>query len=205
MPLKERGVDYSVSSIDSIWHANDVFRVLVFFAHGSPRTPLLSSLQAAPPRLVVLDIGLNFVDDEAMEVVARGLEKNRVLTTLVLQGNGIGEKVKQTKRNKSNQIRSNQAAGRAGLAVSCCHLRGGMLSWFDLMVLNQPVVLSWEGSGSCLRLSGEESTSSALRDLLRACNLVHTRHAARYCTPFVSRHCYLEFVVVQNDWEDVEC
>eukprot|EP00752_Nemacystus_decipiens_P009822 g8764.t2 len=53
---------------------------------------LALTLKAAPPRLVVLDIGLNFVDDEAMEVVSRGLEKNRVLTTLVLQGNGISEK-----------------------------------------------------------------------------------------------------------------
>lgn len=41
----------------------------------------------------MLDLGHNFLNDEAIEVIARGLEKNRVLTTLILQGNGIGEKV----------------------------------------------------------------------------------------------------------------
>lgn len=43
----------------------------------------------------MLDLGHNFLDDEAIEVIARGLEQNRVLTTLILQGNGIGEKVKR--------------------------------------------------------------------------------------------------------------
>lgn len=42
----------------------------------------------------MLDLGHNFLDDEAIEVIARGLEKNRVLTSLILQGNGIGEKVR---------------------------------------------------------------------------------------------------------------
>ncbi|CAN0025441.1 unnamed protein product, partial [Ectocarpus sp. 12 AP-2014] len=48
--------------------------------------------QAAPPRLVVLDIGHNFIDDSAIEVIATGLEENQVLTNLILQGNGIGDK-----------------------------------------------------------------------------------------------------------------
>lgn len=60
------------------------FVLLFILVHG----------QAAPPRLVVLDLGHNFLDDEAIDVIARGLEKNRVLTTLILQGNGIGEKVR---------------------------------------------------------------------------------------------------------------
>ena len=76
--------------------------------HSSPR-----SIQAAPPRLVVLDIGLNFVDDEAMEVVARGLEKNRVLTTLVLQGNGIGEKVNEANKEKEGERVLKRATGRS--------------------------------------------------------------------------------------------
>lgn len=42
---------------------------------------------------MVLDIGHNFIDDSAIEVIATGLEENRVLTNLILQGNGIGDKV----------------------------------------------------------------------------------------------------------------
>lgn len=61
----------------------------------SPSSPARPALhQASPPRLVVLDMGLNFVDDDAVEVISRGLETNHVLTNLVLQGNGIGEKVR---------------------------------------------------------------------------------------------------------------
>ena len=45
---------------------------------------------------MVLDVGLNFVDDAAMTVIAKGLEKNRVLRNLSLKGNGIGEKVYRT-------------------------------------------------------------------------------------------------------------
>lgn len=71
------------------------------------------SIQAVPPRLVVLDIGLNFVDDEAMEVVARGLEKNRVLTTLVLQGNGIGEKVNEANKEKEGEREGIKASNRS--------------------------------------------------------------------------------------------
>ena len=54
---------------------------------------LALALTAAPPRLVVLDIDSNFVDDAAMAVIAKGLEKNRVLRNLSLKGNAIGEKV----------------------------------------------------------------------------------------------------------------
>ncbi|CAM9754320.1 unnamed protein product, partial [Ectocarpus sp. 12 AP-2014] len=53
---------------------------------------LALTLKAAPPRLVVLDIGHNFIDDSAIEVIAAGLEENQVLTNLILQGNGIGDK-----------------------------------------------------------------------------------------------------------------
>ena len=51
------------------------------------------TLKAAPPRLVVLDVVSNFVDDAAMAVIAKGLEKNRVLRNLSLKRNAIGEKV----------------------------------------------------------------------------------------------------------------
>lgn len=52
------------------------------------------TLEANPPRLVVLDVSRSFVDDAAVEAMAAGLEKNHVLTTLALQGNNIGEQVR---------------------------------------------------------------------------------------------------------------
>lgn len=63
------------------------------YSTPSFRPICIAQNQAAPPRLVVLDIGHNFIDDSAIEVIATGLEENRVLTNLILQGNGIGEKV----------------------------------------------------------------------------------------------------------------
>ncbi|CAM9676644.1 unnamed protein product [Laminaria digitata] len=66
--------------------------------HGRGRRSLVGAdslaltLRAGPPRLVVLDVGSNFVDDAAMTVIAKGLEKNRVLRNLSLKGNAIGEK-----------------------------------------------------------------------------------------------------------------
>lgn len=52
------------------------------------------TLEVAPARLVVLDIGHNFLDDNGAVELARGLEKNNVIRTIVLQGNSIGAKVK---------------------------------------------------------------------------------------------------------------
>lgn len=59
-----------------------------------PRS-LAITLKAAPPRLVVLDLARSFVDDAAVEVIAHGLENNRVLTKLILAGNSIGGQVRQ--------------------------------------------------------------------------------------------------------------
>lgn len=55
---------------------------------------MAATLKASPARLVVLDVGHSFVDDTAVEVMARGLEQNAVLRTLNLQGNGFGGKVR---------------------------------------------------------------------------------------------------------------
>lgn len=62
---------------------------------------LALTLRAAPPRLVVLDVGLNFVDDAAVEILARGFEKNAVLTSLILKGNGMSGKVRGGGNNKN--------------------------------------------------------------------------------------------------------
>lgn len=50
-------------------------------------------LEASPARLVVLDLGHNFLDDDAAVELARGLEKNTVLRSIVLHGNSISAKV----------------------------------------------------------------------------------------------------------------
>lgn len=51
------------------------------------------TLEVCPARLVVLDLGHNFLDDDGAVELARGLEKNTVLRSIVLQGNSIGTKV----------------------------------------------------------------------------------------------------------------
>lgn len=61
---------------------------------AGPRS-LAMTLAAAPPRLVVLDVSRSFVDDSALDVIARGLENNRVLTNLILHGNDIGAQVRK--------------------------------------------------------------------------------------------------------------
>lgn len=75
---------------------------------------LASTLMASPARLVVLDVGYSFVDDTAVEVMARGLGQNAVLRTLNLQGNSFGGKVREEGGN---------------LTVCCCFGSGNILSF----------------------------------------------------------------------------
>lgn len=45
----------------------------------------------------MLDVALNFVDDVAAELIAKGLSKNSVLRNLSLKGNGISYKVRDVR------------------------------------------------------------------------------------------------------------
>ena len=52
------------------------------------------TLEASPPRLVVLDVSNSFLDDGAAVELASALSRNSILKNLVLRGNRIGAKVK---------------------------------------------------------------------------------------------------------------